>query len=148
MSNIIDQIHRSPLPFYDDSDPSNIQFATVDYSLVTQVLGEVMYSPYELAPGFAEAVIELEQGNGTIVFETAPGNNADNAGQNLFSCDSSFPQPFSSGGIEILTAIGCGDRLNPIATGLQPSYPIYDEMAQLSPSLGPILFAESSGPCS
>lgn len=147
VSNLIDSIHDAPLPLYDDSDPSNIQFAIVDYSLVTQALSQVVYSPYSLAPVFAEAVIQMEQGNGTLVFESAPGNGADDASQNLFSCDAGFPQPFSSGGLEIVAAIGCGDRLDVVATGLQASLPVYQEMVQVSPFFGPIFFAESNGPC-
>lgn len=147
VSNLIDSVHRAPLTLYDDSDPSNIQLAVVDYSLVTQTLGEVVYSPYSLASEFAEAVVQMEQGNGTFIFEAAPGNGADNAQQNLFSCDPNLPQPFSSGGIEIVAAIGCGDRLNPVATGLQASLPIYQGMTEVSPFYGPIFFAESNGPC-
>ena len=147
VSKAIDNIHQAPLPFYNNTDPSNIQFATVDYSLVTQALGDVIASPYQLAAEFAEAVVELEQGNGSLIFESAPGDGAINAQENLFSCDSSFPQPFSSGGIEIYVAIACGDRVNLGAVGLQESLSVYEEMLQISPFFAPQWFVQGAGPC-
>jgi hypothetical protein len=148
VTNLTDSIHKAPLPLYNNSDPANIQFSTVDYSLVTQFIGQAVYSPYSLAPTFAEAIVEMEQGNGTTVFETTPGSGVDSGTADLFSCSSSFSQPFSTGFLEITAAIGCGDRLDPVATGLQSSLSAYQELAQISPFYGPIFFAESAGPCS
>ena len=147
VSKLLDSIHQAPLPFYNDSDPSNIQFTTVDYTLVTQTLGQVMQTPYELAPAFAEAVVELEQGNGSLIFQSAPGIGIYNAQQNDFSCDSSLPQPFSTGGLEIYISIACGDRVNPGASGIEASLLVYEKMIEISPFWGPMWFVESSGPC-
>ena len=147
VDKLMDSVHQSPLPIYDNSDPANIQFAMVDYSLATQVLQQTVYSPYSLGPTFAEAIVEMEQGNGTIVFETAPGNGVNNGQADLFSCDSGFPTPFSSGYLDILGAIGCGDIVDPTPSGLQSIFPAYQQMASASPFFGPILFTESEGVC-
>ena len=147
VQKLIDSIHQSPLPIYNNSDPSDIQFGVVDYSLASQALVQTVYSPYQLGQTFAEAIVEMEQGNGSIVFQLMPGNGANNGQVDLFSCDSGFPTPFSSGGLDILASIGCGDIVDPTPSGPQSIFPAYQEMASASPFFGPVLFAESQGVC-
>ena len=143
----MDNVHQAPIAIYNNSDPSNIQFGVLDYSMATQTLQQTVYSPYSLGPTLAQVVIEMEQGNGTTAFQLNPGNGANNGQVDLFSCDSGFPTPFSSGGFEILASIACGDVVDPTPSGLQSTSEVYQEMASASPFFGPIFYAESEGLC-
>ena len=152
VSNAIDSVHRAPIYVYGnltnpDTDESQFDFMVVDYPWVTTVLADFLYTPYTSAQVFAAGIIEIEQGE-ALLFTADQGLEANDAVENLFSCDSGFPQPFSTGGLEILVAIGCGDVTDPIATGLDESIPIYENMSQTSPFFGPVFFAETSGLCS
>ena len=118
---------------------------TVDYSLVTVAVTEALYDPYVLGQTLADIILQIEQGEATLLANTSQLLESNSE---LYSCDSGLPQPFSTGGQEILTAIGCGDIVDPIVTGLDESIAIYQDMLQISPSFGPVLFTETAGPCS
>jgi hypothetical protein len=140
--NVLSNVHRTPLPVFDNQTSS---FVVIDYSTVTSTLFTTLYDPYVYAPFIAEAVVGLEQGDASLFVEIFSGSQGN---ESLFSCSPDLPKPFSTGGQEILTAISCGDQNDPVATGLQKSLPVYERMLQTSPIFGPVLFSETSGPCS
>lgn len=143
MSNLLDAVHQAPISFVKDTDLFNVNFATVDYSAVTVALSQALIVPYMLAPVFAETIVGLEQGNASGFLAAFPPLTA-----NLFTCNSGLPMPFSLGGLDVMTAIQCGDRLVLEPSSLQASRPIFNEMIATSPSFGPVLFAQTAGPCS
>ena len=104
VNRLIDNIHIEPLTAINDTDPTNIQWMVVDYTALTLLLFNVLYTPYQDAQAFAEVVIELEKGDASLILQIEGSPLTD-------ICPTNASQPFSDGSFDAMKAIWFGDSL-------------------------------------
>ncbi|KIP10531.1 hypothetical protein PHLGIDRAFT_101206 [Phlebiopsis gigantea 11061_1 CR5-6] len=99
---VLDSVHVAPLAAINDTDPSNIEWIVVDYTTLTTLLFNTLYTPYASAQGFAEAIVALEQGDPSVVLQAVPSPITD-------ICPVNASVPVSDGTFDAATAIWFGD---------------------------------------
>ena len=99
---VLDSVHVEPLAAINDTDASNIEWTVVDYTAVTTLLFNTLYTPYASAQGFAEAIVALEQGDPSVVLQAIMSPLAD-------ICPANSSVPVSDGTFDAATAIWFGD---------------------------------------
>lgn len=104
INRLLDSVHLDPIPAINDTDPTHISWAVLDYSTAVGLILTVLYSPYEDAQAFAEAVVALESGDTSVIFELV-----DSPLTNI--CPANASAPFDDGDFDAKTAIWFGDSL-------------------------------------
>ena len=145
VNKLIENIHVAPVPIFDASESVGKVFAVVDYAIVVESLFDVLSNPYTGALQFAEAVVQLEQGNGTLMFQ---GSDAQGDIDPLATCDFDPSQPFSAQWLDIEVPISCGDSLVNTRLTLEGARAQYDGMLQLSEMFAPAWYPLIQGLCS
>ncbi|EKM51091.1 uncharacterized protein PHACADRAFT_212991 [Phanerochaete carnosa HHB-10118-sp] len=146
VNKLIENTHLAPVPVIDPSEESlGAAFAVVDYSIVVQSLLTSLYDPYADAAQFAEAVVQLEKGNGTLMFQ---GSIAQTLADPLATCNFNASQAFSAGWIDIQASIGCGDILTSAKLSREEARAQYEELSKQSAIFGPAWYARTQGICS
>ena len=114
---------------FNDTDPSATSFGIVDYSLVVQNLDQALRMPFQLAPVAAQAIADLERGNGSLIYQGSIESAID-----AFSTTSSDPDvPFVANLLDTVIPILCGDSLVNRSRTLEGAREDYDAMLKQSP---------------
>ena len=145
MDRALNAVHLAPVPVYDDSDPTQITFSIVDYTLVVEQLRSSLYDPYNYGPLLAAGIVGLEQGNGSIAL-----GNSRQALIDSFAVDPCSPEssgPFQAGLLDTEVPITCGDGLVSELKTFEQSYAAYQEGLKASPLFGTAWYNEFGGPC-
>lgn len=142
VNNLIAQAQIAPIPVYDDTNTSAISFGVVDASTITQRLFNMLYTPFSTGPAFAEAVVLLEQGNGSAMFQNSDASTF----AALDTCQFDASQPFQSTFLETITPILCGDNVDTGTLTLSQSRAAYADMLSVS-QFAPVWYALTQGPC-
>ncbi|KAJ7064209.1 TAP-like protein-domain-containing protein [Mycena amicta] len=95
LTALTNSIRAQPLPVITPTG-----YGLVDYSLLRQTLFRVLYTPYALFPLLAQALADLEAGNGTTLFSILA--------QPQFQCSSDGP---STDPVAATFGIMCGDAV-------------------------------------
>ncbi|EKM51090.1 uncharacterized protein PHACADRAFT_263055 [Phanerochaete carnosa HHB-10118-sp] len=141
VDNAINAVHIAPLPLFNDTNSSAITFAVVDYSLVVQNLFQAIYMPFSDAPVAAEAIVALEQGNGSLIYQ----GSIESAIDALDTC-ASDGQPFVAGILDTVTPILCGDSIASKHRSFEQARADYEAMLGMS-SLATEWYPITSGTC-
>lgn len=105
VNRLLDSIHLDPIALIDDTDPTNITWEVLDYSTAVGLIFTVLYTPYEDAQPFAEAIAQLEQGNTSSILQLISSPLPD-------ICAANASSPFSDDNIfNAKTAVWFGDSL-------------------------------------
>lgn len=142
VNRLIDNVHLAPAPVYSDADPSNITFSVVDYTVVLAHLLATLEQPYSKASSFAEAIVQLENGDGSPILGATGVTNA----AQFATCDFNSSQPYVAGFLDIRAPIMCGDSLVDTRRTLQEAQLDYQGMLQLSP-LASSFYPLTQGTC-
>lgn len=142
VDNLIARAQVAPIPVYVDTNASAISFGVVDATTIMQQLFTMLDYPFSTGPAFAEAIVQLEQGNGSAIFQ---GSDAGMFAA-LDTCEFNSSQPFQSTYLETITPILCGDNLNTGTLTLDQSRAAYEDMLAVS-QFAPVWYAQTEGPC-
>ena len=143
VNKILDDVHILPVPVYNDTDLSSISFGSVDYTLLTSQLFQMVYFPYALASIGAEGLVQLEQGiSGSIAFQGSLTQAIDE----FATCEFNSSQPFVAGLIETTSAILCGDTLVNQTLTFPEVQATYNQEMQIS-VFAPLAFNTDIGTC-
>ena len=93
-----------------------------------QQISEITYYPYSQAPVLAEGIAQLEQNNGTLIFE----NSATQSIDSLATCEAENKTQFVPGLLDITAAIQCGDILGSSNHTFQQARDNYQSFVDLS----------------
>ncbi|EKM51106.1 uncharacterized protein PHACADRAFT_32147 [Phanerochaete carnosa HHB-10118-sp] len=128
VSRLLDDVHLAPVLVYNDTDPSNITFSVVDYTVVESHILATLKNPYSMATALAEAIVQLENGDGSLILGAAGVTNV----AQFATCDFDPSQPYVAGFLDIRAPIECGDSLVDTRRTLQAAQDDYQGMLQLS----------------
>ncbi|EKM52549.1 uncharacterized protein PHACADRAFT_126443 [Phanerochaete carnosa HHB-10118-sp] len=145
VDKLINNVHLDPVPLINDTDPAAITFGVVDYSTLVQQLFQLVYYPFSHASTTTEALAQLEQGNGTLIFQNSDTQIVDS----LASCeaDSDTGRSFVSSLLDVSSAIECGDILGSSSRTFQQAREDYQILLDLSPLFAPTWYPLGSGLC-
>ncbi|KIY72456.1 alpha/beta-hydrolase [Cylindrobasidium torrendii FP15055 ss-10] len=121
--DLLDAVIASPVPV------PGFDGKSVDFNLLKAVIFQSLYHPYTIDPRLSKGLLELSQGNGTLisVMGTPTDLNATNEISNL-SPDFVYSSEMQS---EALTTVACSDA-GRAATSLDEIKAIYEEAAKIS----------------
>lgn len=143
INKLINDVRLAPVPFVNDTDPSSLTFGVVDYGVLIDQLSLVTYLPYSHAPFVAEALVQLERGSGSAIFQ---GSNTQSVDA-LSTCSFNASQPFVAGLLDVELAITCGDQLVLSVLTLEESRARYQELLKQSPLFAPAFYDLYHGGC-
>lgn len=116
---LYDSIRARPVPVYSDSG-----YGVVDYVMLRASIFQALYKPYAVFPRLAQALADLEGGNGTGIFTLVNSNKRFEC-----HCDS------SDGSFEVVSdasaAIACTDGKE-VRDSVQEFEIFYNEMRNIS----------------
>ncbi|EKM51092.1 uncharacterized protein PHACADRAFT_212992 [Phanerochaete carnosa HHB-10118-sp] len=142
VNQLISNIHLAPVALFNSSGTTGNVFGVVDYTVVVQQLLGMLDSPYTDALGFMQAVVQLEQGDGTLMFQGTDTQNIDM----LATCTFDSSEPFSVGFIDVEGAIECGDSIVDTRRTLEAARAEYESMLEMS-SLATAWYPLTQGIC-
>jgi hypothetical protein len=97
LNKLYDSLHNESLPV---TTQSGYGYGILDYSTLRVAVLTSLYRPYERFPPLAQGLKELEEGNGTAIFDMVYG------GSSKITCDASSD---NTGLADVSAAIYCGD---------------------------------------
>ena len=144
VDKLINDVHIAPVPLINDTDPTASTFGVVDYTVLVQQLFQLTYFPYSHAPGTAEGIAQLEQGNGTLIFQDSSTQLVDDS---LATCEAEPGEQFAPGLLDITAAVLCGDILGSSSRTFQQARDNYQSFVDLSPLFATGWYDVTYGAC-
>lgn len=139
VDNLREALHVAPVSVF---DPSTQTFGVVDYSVLSVQIFRTLYNPFTQGPVTAEGIVELEKGNGSLIYQ-----GSDTAGiDQLDTCQFDVSTPFSAGYIDIVAPILCGDGQGKGKHTFREAQVNYQKLLNVS-SFGSAWFGLTQGPC-
>lgn len=139
VDNLREALHVAPVPVF---DPSTQKFGVVDYSVLSVQIFRTLYNPFTQGPVTAEGILELEKGNGSLIYQGSDTASIDQ----LDTCQFDASMPFSAGYIDIVAPILCGDSQGKGKHTFQEAQVNYQKLLNVS-SFGSAWFGLTQGPC-
>ncbi|KIP07581.1 hypothetical protein PHLGIDRAFT_117972 [Phlebiopsis gigantea 11061_1 CR5-6] len=102
---LLTSARATPHVVYNNTDPSNTLFGTVDAPLLVLQLFQMLYEPVSSAAALFSALHALEQGDAQPVF----AGSVQAANDRLATCDFDANAPFVTGFLDTAGPIACGD---------------------------------------
>jgi len=137
IDNLLTKLKIAPVPLYETLSVhgsgrfQNAYYDVVDYTMVKQVIFAILYQTHSLGAYLANALAELERGNGEMIWAMSMKH----AAEMLMTCDcpvdGESPVP-PRGLFEATLSIGCGDVVEPLNESLEELREAYEEMAKTS----------------
>ncbi|KAF7304011.1 AB hydrolase-1 domain-containing protein [Mycena indigotica] len=112
-------IRKQPVPVV-----TSMGYLLIDYSLLRSIIFEALYSPYDSFPLLADALADLEKGNGTTLYTLVA--------QPLYQCGDNTSVADSEADVEF--AVSCGDavEVNDTLDELEAFYATAARVSQFS----------------
>lgn len=140
---LVDRVHLAPVPVINDTDPSAITFAVVDYAALVDQLFLLAYFPYSHAPAAAAALAALERGDGGPILQGSQLSGIDG----LSTCAYDSSEPYVAGLLEVELAIACGDQRRVGAATLDRAKANYQDLVKQSRFFAGDLWATLQAGC-
>ncbi|GJE95991.1 alpha/beta hydrolase [Phanerochaete sordida] len=142
VSRILTQLHAAPLTIFNATSPTNVTFATVDYTAAHEAFFQTVYFPYGNGPAFADAFVGLENGNASLLYEALGIPAVDPT-----DLCATPERPLVIGSVDVMAPILCGDALvdrRGTFERAQADYAIVRNLSEFGGDWWPV----TTGPCS
>ena len=134
-----EKLHTAPVSVFDHSSQT---FGVVDYSLFSVQLLRTLYNPFTQGPITAEGIVELEKGNGSLIYQGSDIALIDT----LDTCQFDASQPFAAGYVDVVAPVLCGDSLGKAKRTLEEARATYQQLLNIS-TFGSVWYPLTEGPC-